>query len=71
MDEAKEEGLTYSGTDGDYGLMVDTVNDEKAVFEEDGAYWGFFVNGEYCNYGIAEQPVADGDEFEIVYTVGE
>lgn len=56
MDEAKEEGLTYSGTDGDYGLMVDTVNDEKAVFEEDGAYWGFFVNGEYCNYGIAEQP---------------
>lgn len=71
MDEAKEEGLTYSGTDGDYGLMVDTVNGEKAVFEEDGAYWGFFVNGEYCNYGIAEQPVADGDEFEIVYTVGE
>lgn len=71
MDEAKEEGLTYSGTDGDYGLMVDTVNDEKAVFEEDGAYWGFFVNGEYCNYGISEQPVADGDEFEIVYTVGE
>lgn len=71
MDEAKEEGLTYSGTDGDYGLMVDTVNDEKAVFEEDGAYWGFFVNGEYCNYGIAEQPVADGDEFEIVYTLSE
>ena len=71
MDEAKEEGLTYSGTDGDYGLMVDTVNGEKAVFEEDGAYWGFFVNGEYCNYGIAEQPVAAGDEFEIVYTVGE
>ena len=51
--------------------MVDTVNGEKAVYEEDGAYWGFTVNGEYCNYGIAEQPVADGDEFEIVYTLSE
>lgn len=71
MDEAKEEGLTYSGTEGEFGLMVDTVNGEKAVYEEDGAYWGFTVNGEYCNYGIAEQPVADGDEFEIVYTLSE
>ena len=71
MDDAKEEGLTYSGTEGEYGLMVDTVNGEKAVFEEDGAYWGFTVNGEYCNYGIAEQPVADGDTFEIIYTLSE
>ena len=71
MDEAKEEGLTYSGTEGEFGLMVDTVNGEKAVYEENGAYWGFTVNGEYCNYGIAEQPVADGDEFEIVYTLSE
>lgn len=71
MDDAKEEGLTYSGEDSEYGLMVDTVNGEKAVFEEGGAYWGFSVNGEYCNYGISEQPVADGDAFEIAYTVGE
>ncbi len=71
MDEAKEEGLTYSGTEGEFGLMVDTVNGEKAVYEENDAYWGFTVNGEYCNYGIAEQPVADGDEFEIVYTLSE
>ena len=71
MDDAKEEGLTYSGEDSEYGLMVDTVNGEEAVFEKDGAYWGFSVNGEYCNYGISEQPVADGDAFEIAYTVGE
>lgn len=71
MDDAKEEGLTYSGTEGDYGLMVDTVNGEKAVYEDDGAYWAFTVNGEYCNYGVSEQPVADGDKFEIIYTIGE
>ena len=69
MDEA--EGLTYSGTEGDYGLMIDTVNGETASYEENGAYWAFSVNDEYCNYGIAEQPAADGDEFKIVYAIGE
>lgn len=67
MDEA--EGLTYSGTEGQYGLMIDTVNGVKADFSVDQSYWGFYVNGEYCNYGIKEQPVADGDAFKIAYTI--
>ena len=71
MEEAKENGLTFEGTDGDYGLMITTVNGERAVFEKDGAYWSFYVNDEYCNYGIAEQPVEDGDAFKIVYTKAE
>lgn len=66
MDEA--EGLEYEAVDGPYGLNVQTVNGERAVYEEDGAYWGFFVNDEYCNYGISEQPVNDGDYFKIEYT---
>lgn len=69
MDEA--DGLTYSGTEGDYGLMVEKVNDEIASYDENGAYWAFYVNDEFCNYGIGEQPVADGDEFKIVFTSGE
>ena len=66
MDEA--EGLTYEGEDGPYGMMISHINGEKAVYEEDNAYWGFNVNGSYCNYGVSEQPVNDGDAFEIVYT---
>ena len=66
MDEAK--GLEYSGTNGDYGLMIEVVNSEKAIYSENAAYWSFYVNGDYCNYGIAEQPVEDGDAFQIVYT---
>ncbi len=65
MDEA--DGLTYAGEEGPYGLMITTVNDERAVYEENGAYWSFYVNGEYCNYGIDEQPVLDGDAFVIEY----
>ena len=66
MDAAK--GLEYLGEDGPYGLMVSTVNGVRAVYEENGAYWGFYVNGDYCAYGIKEQPIADGDEFLIEYT---
>ena len=66
MDEA--EGLEYTYVDGPYGASVQTVNGESAIYDKDGAYWGFFVNGEYCNYGISEQPVTDGDAFQIVWT---
>lgn len=66
MEEA--DGLTFSGTESEYGMMVDTVNGVRADYTLDGAYWSFYVNGEYCNYGIDTQPVADGDAFSIVYT---
>ena len=64
MEEA--EGLTFTAQDG----MVFTVNGESADFSIDSSYWGFFVNGEYCNYGIDTQPVEDGDAFQIIYTIG-
>ena len=66
MEEA--EGLTFSGQESEYGMMVDTVNGLTADYNVDGAYWSFYVNGEYCNYGIETQPVEDGDVFSIVYT---
>lgn len=65
MDEA--EGLTYVGSEGQYGLMITEVNGELADYNVNGAYWSFYVNGEYCNYGIDEQPVYDGDAFVIEY----
>ena len=66
MDEA--DGLTYEYTDGPYGASVHTVNGLRADYTLDGAYWAFYINGDYCNYGISEQPVADGDAFRIEYT---
>lgn len=66
MEEA--EGLEFSGSEGQYGMMIDTVNGEFAEYNINGAYWSFYVNGEYCNYGISEQPIEDGDAFQIIYT---
>lgn len=65
------EGLAFDGEDGDYGFTVYTINDVTADFNTDGAYWSFYLNDEYCNYGVSEQPVNDGDEFMIKYEVFE
>ncbi len=67
MDET--EGLTYEGTESDYGMYVETVNGVTADYNTDGAYWAFYVDGEYCNYGIDSQPVNDGEVYTIEYTV--
>lgn len=66
MEEAK--GLTFDGEETQYGFTVSTVNGEIADFNTSSSYWSFYVNGEYCKYGISEQPVEDGDEFQIIYT---
>lgn len=41
-----------SGEVGQYGLMVDTVNGIKYEYNADGAYWAFYVNGEYAMSGV-------------------
>ena len=65
MEEA--EGLTFSGTEGPYGMMLTTVNGETADYNTNGAYWAIIVNGNYGNYGVSMQPVEDGDGFVILY----
>lgn len=60
------EGLTFGGYDSEFGLTLTTVNGEETDFTT--AYWGTYVNGEMCMYGIDSQPVEDGDAFKIVYS---
>lgn len=66
MEEA--DGLEFSGAEGEFGLMVTVVNGVTADYNVNGAYWAFYVNGDYCKFGIDMQPVMDGDAFRIVYT---
>lgn len=63
------EGLTVVGTDGDYGLYIDTVNGVTADFNANGAYWSIYVNGEVAQNGADTQPVTDGDDYSLVYEV--
>ena len=65
------ENLTFEGEEGMYGLSISTVNGVRADYTLDSAYWAFYVGDEYCNYGVSEQPIEDGDNFSIVYTMAE
>ena len=67
MEEAK--GLTFDGEEGEFGYTLYTVNGVNADFNVDSSYWSIMVNGEYGNYGVSQQPIADGDTFDLVYTV--
>lgn len=65
------EGFEFEYYEDEYGPVLTSVNGESADFNTDGAYWSVLVNGEYGNYGIGEQPIEDGDVFQIVYTIME
>ena len=62
-----EEGL-ISGENGQYGLYIKTVDGEKAVYEEDNAYWGFFIGDEYAPTGVDMTPITEGAVYKLVYT---
>ncbi len=73
MDELSSNGsgFSYSGTDSEYGIMIEYINEERASFAEDGAYWALYVNGEYGQYGADAQPVTDGDTYAWVYELAQ
>ena len=41
-----------AGDDTEYGLYVKTVNGVTLDYDTDGAYWGFYINGEYAMTGV-------------------
>ena len=53
-----------AGEDGPYGLMVTHVNGVKLDYNEDKAYWSFYIDGEYAMTGVDATNVEDG----AVYT---
>lgn len=61
------EGL-ISGEEGQYGLMVDTVDGQKYDYNEDGAYWLLYINGEYAMTGVDSTPIKDGEVYSFVAT---
>ncbi len=63
------EGL-ISGTDSEYGLMVDTVNGVKADWDADQTYWAFYIDGEYAMTGVDQTDITPGSTYTFVLTTG-
>ena len=62
------EGLV-KGTTGDYGLYIDTVDNETADKSKE-EWWCITKGGQAVMTGISTTPFADGDTFELTLTVG-
>ncbi len=66
--EALEECEVIRGEEGPFGIFISHVNGIKAVYEEDGAYWGFKKDGEMLNAGADSTEIEIGAEYELAYT---
>ena len=53
------------GEDGSYGLYITHVNGIPAIYEEDGTYWAFYINGEYATTGVELTPIAEGETYML------
>ena len=63
----EEEGI-IKGEEGQYGIFIKEVEGEKAVYEEDNAYWAFYEGEEYAMQGIDLTPITDGAVYKLIYT---
>ena len=57
------------GEMGQFGLYIHYADGERAVYEQDKAWWGLYQNGESCVTGADQVVIRDGDAFRIVYSV--
>lgn len=55
--EALQKLHVISGTEGDYGLYIETVNGVTADYEKDQKYWAFYIDGEYAQQGIDQTKI--------------
>lgn len=54
-----------SGTEGQYGLMVETVDGETVTYDKDGKYWAFYIDGEYAMTGVDSTEITAGAEYAL------
>ena len=69
--EALEALGVLKGEEGPYGIYIKEVNGVTAVYEEDGTYWGFYIDGEYAMTGADVTPITAGAEYTFAVEKGE
>ena len=58
------------GNYGEFGLYFDTADGEKADWNVDNGWWQVFIGEEAAITGADQIPIANGDTFKLVYTIG-
>ena len=60
--------LELGGVAGDtteYGLYITTVNGVTLDYNTDGAYWAFYINGEYASTGVDATNIEAGASYAL------
>lgn len=65
-----ESGLVEDNQDS-YGLYILTVNGETADWNVDQSYWSLSKDGEALMTGASATKIADGEHYELTYTVSQ
>lgn len=63
----EHEELGVTGEEGPYGLYIKSV-DGEAASDADQTFWSVSLNGESLMVGADQQPIADGEHYELVLT---
>ena len=66
---ALEEQSLIEGSESEYGLYVTAVDGETAD-DSLQQWWCFTKSGEMLMTGVDTTPIADGEHYEITFTVG-
>ena len=59
-----------AGSESEYGLMVDSVDGEKADWSVDQSWWCLTKDGVMLDTGVDSTMIADGEHYEFTYTIG-
>ena len=62
-----EDGL-IQGEEGPWGMYIAVVDGERAVYEENSAYWALYVGEEYATQSVELTPIEDGATYKLVHT---
>ena len=60
------EGL-MEGHEDQYGMVIDKVDGEAAIWDQDQAYWSLYIDGTYATTGVSATPVYDGAIYKLIY----
>ena len=69
LGDALDEISLVSGEEGEFGIFIDTVDGETVDMAAE-EWWNITKGGEMMMTGVDDTMIADGDCYEITFTVG-
>ena len=77
-DKAEEKTFTVktdrenlvSGSDSEWGLVIDTVDGLRADYSVDQSWWALYEDDKMSEVGASSLQLKDGGVYKLVYTVG-